>query len=133
AARMHEPRGSAGAAGVTQPVRQSAILAQVTTAAHAPAVGADSAEVTALDGKMLAKQPMNFVIEGSTRRSGDDDPTTLVVRDELKPPKGDTTSRGVGPSAAHKTPTPERQSAKQLPQPSAGHTAGQRGDEATPT
>ena len=74
-ARMHEPRVSRAV------------------------VGADSAEVTAIDSKMLAKQP--FVIESSKAPgTGDDDPTRLVVRDERQG-KPDRTERGVG---AQKTP-----------------------------
>jgi serine/threonine protein kinase len=82
-ARMHEPRISKPALGI----------------------GADSSEVTAIDSKMLAKP---FVIESSKApRGDDDDPTTLVVREDLKP-KGDRTERGVGGSA--KTPMPELKS-----------------------
>jgi eukaryotic-like serine/threonine-protein kinase len=81
-ARMHEPRGGA------RPFQ--------------PAVGTDSTEVTAIDAKML-KQP--FVIESTSKvRDGDDDPTTIVVRDDIKPAKSDKTERGVG-----KTPAPEKQ------------------------
>jgi len=77
-----------------------------TTRPQAPVVGADSSEVTAIDS-MLAKP---FVIESSKgRRDGDDDPTTLVVRDDLRPAKGDPTARGVGTG---KTPAPERNSDK---------------------
>lgn len=62
----------------------------------------DSAEVTTIDSKMLQKP---FVIESSKGpRGGDDDPTTMMVRDDLKPPKNDKTERGMGA----KTPPPER-------------------------
>jgi eukaryotic-like serine/threonine-protein kinase len=126
-ARMHEPRGGAA------PPRASAALPAAgppVMPIHPPVVGADSAEVTAIDSKMLQRQQGAFLIESTTKRTGDDDPTTLVVRDELKPPKGPTTSPGMGPSNPGKTPVPERQSAKQVAQ--ASHAA-QRGDEATPT
>jgi len=72
-----------------------------------PAIGVDSSEVTAIDSKMLAKP---FVIESSKGRPGDDDPTTLVVRDDARPVKGDPTARGVG-SAKHPAPI-ERNSDK---------------------
>jgi serine/threonine-protein kinase len=59
----------------------------------APMVSNDSAEVTTIDSKMLAKP---FVIESSKGpRGDDDDPTTLVVRDDIKP-KNDKTERGLG-------------------------------------
>jgi serine/threonine-protein kinase len=96
-ARMHEPRG--GARSFPQPP---------------PAMGTDSSEVTAIDAKALgaqvgaqSKQP--FVIESSKLRD-DDDPTTLMVRDDLKPPKSDKTERGVG---SGKTPAPEKRKSEQ--------------------
>jgi eukaryotic-like serine/threonine-protein kinase len=79
--RMHEPRN------LPKPAQ--------------PIIGSDSSEVTAIDSKMLAKP---FVIESSKGvRGGDDDPTTLVVRDDQRPGKPDKTERGVG-----KTPGPEK-------------------------
>ncbi|MEO8704889.1 MAG: protein kinase, partial [Kofleriaceae bacterium] len=73
-ARMHEPRN------LPKPAAQ-------------PVIGADSSEVTAIDSKMLAKP---FVIESQKgTRGSDDDPTTLVVREDLRP-KLDKTERGVG-------------------------------------
>jgi serine/threonine protein kinase len=72
-ARMHEPRGAVP--GVKIPV------------------GTDSAEVTAI----ADKPPSRVKIEsGKQKRSGDDDPTTLHVREEPKSVKGQATSRGVG-------------------------------------
>jgi len=74
-ARMHEPRGAA------RPV--------------APALASSSGEVTAVS------DPPSFMIEASRqRRPGDDDPTTLHVREEPKPGKGQATARGVAPVAA---------------------------------
>src|SRR5215470_11625692 len=71
--RMHEPRGV---------VRQ-------------PMIPTDTNEVTAIDSKIMGQHP--FVIEsGKTARVGDDDPTMLVVRDELPNMKGSTTSPGIG-------------------------------------
>ena len=54
---------------------------------------------------MPEQQPEKpFVIESSRERIGDDDPTTLVMRDDLRPPpKKDPTSRGV--IAQQKSPT----------------------------
>jgi serine/threonine-protein kinase len=80
--RMHEPRG----------------------AARIPA--SDTNEVTAIDSKIMGQQP--FVIESKTARVGDDDPTMLVVRDELPNMKGQATSPGMGAvSASGKTPSPQ--------------------------
>jgi eukaryotic-like serine/threonine-protein kinase len=77
-ARMHEPRSSR------------------------PAMGADASGITAVESKMASASP--FVIESQTGvRGGDDDPTTLVVRD-------DRTERGVGPAgklASSSTPLPD--------------------------
>jgi serine/threonine-protein kinase len=88
-ARMHEPRG--GARGFPPP----------------PAVSNDSSEVTTIDAKV--HQP--FVIESSGKaRDGDDDPTRVVVRDDIKPPKSDKTERGVGA----KTPAPEKKKSAQV-------------------
>jgi serine/threonine protein kinase len=56
----------------------------------------DTNEQTAIDGKP-------FAIESSKGGVRDDDPTMLHVRDDVKPAKGDSTSRGVAPAAA-KTP-----------------------------
>jgi serine/threonine protein kinase len=80
--RMHEPRG-----GVARSSAQSF---------------ADSQEHTAIDAKMAEKAKAKPVVIASTKvRDGDDDPTRLHVRDDLKP-KGDATTRGVVASA--KTP-----------------------------
>jgi tRNA A-37 threonylcarbamoyl transferase component Bud32 len=98
-ARMHEVRG----------VKASGLMNQV--------IGVDSAEVTAIDSKMLgaARPGAALHIEAAKKgRSGDDDPTTLVVRDELKP-KSDGTARGFGGSGSGKTPPPERRGEKSGP------------------
>jgi serine/threonine-protein kinase len=69
----------------------------------------DTSEVTAIDQKPL-QQP--FVIESNkkNRVTSDDDPTMLVVRDEVAKMKGEATSRGIGivpgPSTG-KTPAPQ--------------------------
>jgi serine/threonine-protein kinase len=62
------------------------------------AKGVDTNEQTAIDGKP-------FGIEAS-KGVRDDDPTMLHVRDDVKPTKGDSTSRGVAP-ANMKTPAPK--------------------------
>jgi serine/threonine protein kinase len=80
--RMHEARGS----GV-RPV---------------PQLG-DSNEVTAIPGKP------GYVIESSKGRSGDDDPTKLMVREEAKG-KPDATVRGVAPNKHVEVKTPVRPS-----------------------
>jgi serine/threonine-protein kinase len=83
-AKMHEPRN------VRPPHPHQAHPAH-------PALGSESAEVTAIDNDMQKA----FVIESSRgSRGGDDDPTTLVVREDLRP-KNEKTERGIG---ANKTP-----------------------------
>jgi serine/threonine-protein kinase len=73
-ARMHEPR---------------------TTTSRPPAIGADSQEVTAIVSDAMLAKP--FTIESSKPgRIGDDDPTTVVVRDDARVTKSDPTARGVG-------------------------------------
>ncbi len=81
-ARMHDPR----------------------TATRSAAIGVDSAAVTAIaPGGVDAQGANPFVIESNLPgRLGDDDPTTLVVRDDMRPPKGDPTARGVGSGLAAK-------------------------------
>ncbi|MEJ7603631.1 MAG: serine/threonine-protein kinase [Kofleriaceae bacterium] len=76
-ARMHEAKGS--------PLRPPP---------PPQPIHGDMSEVT-----INTSQP--FVIESSRERIGDDDPTTIVTRDEMRPPKSDPTSRGV---MAHKAP-----------------------------
>ena len=100
--RMHEVRGVKSSAPLVRPV------------------GVDSAEVTAIDGNMLgaaagaAGAGSPFHIESVKKgRSGDDDPTTLLVRDDLRPPKLDA-----------KAPMPERRTDRSGAQPMFG-----RGDE----
>ncbi len=83
--RLHEPRGVAAQARVP--------------------VGAESTEVTAIDDKMLARTPPKQLVVVSVKNVRDDDPTTLQVREEKRPVKGDATSRGVGPTE-RKTPAP---------------------------
>jgi serine/threonine-protein kinase len=64
-----------------------------------PKVLADSAEVTAIDSKTMARHSQQQLqIEAVKARAGDDDPTMLMVRaDELKQ-KGDSTTKGVTPA-----------------------------------
>ncbi len=82
-ARMHEPRG-----GVPKSGGQRIPL------------GTDSDEHTAIDAEMVAKAQAKLVVEsGKKQRVGDDDPTSIHVRDE-RTPKADATSRGVGISGA---------------------------------
>lgn len=75
-ARMHEPRGGVRASPLTL---------------------GDSSELTAVNDKPPPKQNQ-FHIESTKGRSGDDDPTKLMVREEIKS-KPDATARGVGPSS----------------------------------
>jgi serine/threonine-protein kinase len=86
-----------------------------------PVIGVDSAEVTAIDHNLLASaaaaaagstgggDPPPLHIESvKPGRSDDDDPTTLVVREELKPGKGDSGGRGFASAAASKAPGERR-------------------------
>jgi serine/threonine-protein kinase len=77
-ARMHDPRPSLR--GLARP----------------PAAAA-STEVTAVDARPVGRQAP-LVVESTSRRDGDDDPTMLHVRDD-KPAKIDATARGFGPAA----------------------------------
>ena len=126
--RMHEVRGAKPFAQVA-PAMQVAAAAVVPQASLSPVIGVDSAEVTAIDSDMAkrleAVQPL-LIESGKRPRIEDDDPTTLVVRDELKPSKGDNTARGVG---AAKTPPPERRSDRSPMRTPAGGAAMRRGDE----
>ena len=63
--------------------------------ANAPKLG-DTNEQTAIDGKP-------FAIESSKTGVRDDDPTMLHVRDDIKPAKGDATSRGIGAAPVRKS------------------------------
>jgi serine/threonine protein kinase len=90
--RMHEPRGV---------VRASAPLPVATAFS-------DTNETTAIDNR-IAEKAQALVIESKGKPRGDDDPTTLMVRDDViaKPAKkGDPTRQGVG--GIQKTPPPER-------------------------
>jgi serine/threonine protein kinase len=79
-ARMHEPRN--------RPAPPAPIHSM-----------SDSHEVTTIDSKMLAKP---FVIESSKGpRGGDDDPTTMMVRDD-KPAKGKTEHGVAAPERTEK-------------------------------
>jgi serine/threonine-protein kinase len=91
--RMHEPRGVARSA--PQP-----IPAPVAPSGPQPLISNDSSEVTVLDAKA-------FVIESGKKRPGDDDPTTLVVRDAEKQPRKDSTNKGIGASAQQRKPVVE--------------------------
>ncbi len=88
--RMHEPRG------VVRPVLP------VATAFS------DTNETTAIDNR-IAEKAQALVIESKGKPRGDDDPTTLMVRDDVvaKPTKkGDPTRQGLG--GIQKTPPPEK-------------------------
>ena len=120
-ARMHEVRG----AKLSTPLSH--------------AIGTDSTEVTAIDGKMLGGAGgagASLVIESvKPSRNDDDDPTTVLLRDDLKPPAGDdATMRAYGGSG--KTPPPERKSHKSgprsMPMPQSGANA-RIVDESSPT
>ncbi|MBS1119647.1 MAG: serine/threonine protein kinase [Deltaproteobacteria bacterium] len=88
--RMHDPRN--------------------VSASRPSGIGADSAEVTAISGPPMPPVPPKiekkpsakpFAIESSKPgRAGDDDPTTVQVRDDAWSAKPDSTTRGVGASKA---------------------------------
>ena len=78
---MHEPRG-----GARPP----------------PLAFTESSEITAIDDK-IGRAPVKQLVVASTKLIRDDEPTTLMVREEGKP-KLDSTARGVG--SASKTPAP---------------------------
>ncbi len=81
---MHEPRG--GAAAFVPP-----------SGGHKAPVGTEN-EVTSPD-----KAPA-LVVESGKKRAGDDDPTTLHIRDSDKPVKADATARGVAPAKVQSAP-----------------------------
>ena len=84
-ARMHEPRGA-------KP--------------QMPMMASDSAEVTAIDSKVLGQ---GLQIESTkSRREDDDDPTMLHVRDDLKPSKDPTRPAAKGDSVADTKAEPPR-------------------------
>jgi serine/threonine-protein kinase len=104
-----------------------------------PVIGADSAEVTAIDSDMLAAaaavasasaaaeaSPLH-IESGRKARSEDDDPTTIVVREELKAAKSDGTTRGYGMGASS-SPGAERRTEKSGVQARQGEPS-RRGDE----
>jgi hypothetical protein len=95
--RMHEPRGIARPSPASIP---------------APSMFGDSQELTAIDDKIAQKAKQLVVESIKNKRGGDDDPTTLMVReDQAKAAKADVTSRGVG--ASGKQPAqPDRKSEK---------------------
>jgi serine/threonine-protein kinase len=82
--RMHEARG----------------VAPAPRATPTPTGFGDSDALTAIDSRMAEKAgavaKQQLVVEGSTRRVGDDDPTVLMVREDVAKAKMDTTARGVG-------------------------------------
>ncbi|MGE5186920.1 MAG: serine/threonine-protein kinase [Acidobacteriota bacterium] len=89
-ARMHEPRG--GLARPSMPLADSSNVLDIDTKSTNP---------------LPAQKGKPFVIEsGKGRGVTDDDPTMLMVREELAKGKGDATSRGVAP--AGKTPAPQK-------------------------
>ena len=57
----------------------------------------DSQEVTAIDG--VTDRPLVVASTMKRRGGGDEDPTTLMVRDDVRKAKLDPTSRGVGAAA----------------------------------
>ena len=110
-ARMHEPR---------QPKPGNPIASPSPSGRTPPpvppiAIGVDSAEVTAITGGA----PEPYVIESSkVPRWGDDDPTTIVLRDDIRPdyvesrgPKGERTDRtepGIGTGKQERRGSAER-------------------------
>ena len=95
-ARMHEPRSGA---------------AVPPSGGHKAPVGpATENEVTTPE-----KAPPALVVESGKKRAGDDDPTTLHIRDSDKPLKTDPTARGVAPAKVQSGPVKK--------QPAAGNEA----------
>jgi eukaryotic-like serine/threonine-protein kinase len=94
-ARMHEARGSL---------------------ARASASSFDEAEAPRTE-----KSPAPVIISSTKRRGSEDDPTKIVVRDEIKPAKPDATSRGIG-GATGKTPAPAAAKNKDSAQGSGGRS-----------
>jgi eukaryotic-like serine/threonine-protein kinase len=90
-ARMHEGRGA---------------IARPSPPAPPPAPVIEEPTDVTTQPSMPLSGPKPMVIEPSKRRAGDDDPTTLMVREEAKA-KTDATSRGIG-GGAPKPPTPSR-------------------------
>jgi serine/threonine-protein kinase len=104
--RMHEPRGQAA-----RPAPAAAAAPQPASQLSPAAMFADSQEMTAIDDKMAVKAKQLVVESVKGRRGEDDDPTTLMVREEaLAKMKADTTKAGVGGSA--KVPAVDRKSEK---------------------
>jgi serine/threonine-protein kinase len=121
-ARMHEVRG-AKASTPMQQLQSGAGKPQV-----GPAVGVDSSEVTAIDSQMLgaagAGRPL--VIEsGKQARIDDDDPTTLVLRDDHLKPGAPQAAR----ATPAKTPVPDRRSDRRVTPPARPSEPLPRGDE----
>jgi serine/threonine protein kinase len=75
--RMHEVRGARPVGGL------AAGSGAASAGAVSPIEPVDSAEVTAIDRKLLAQSPL-VVESGKPPRNDDDDPTTLVARGEHK-------------------------------------------------
>jgi serine/threonine-protein kinase len=87
-ARMHEARGMARPSPASLPVATAFV---------------DTAENTAIDDK-IAQKAQALVVESKKKRPGDDDPTTLMVREDAAKLKGDSTRQGLGQLS--KTPAP---------------------------
>ncbi|MDX2091024.1 MAG: serine/threonine-protein kinase [Kofleriaceae bacterium] len=97
-ARMHDPRPSVRSLSRSQ-------------------AGAESTEVTAVDTYPAGRQAP-LVVESSSKRIGDDDPTALHVRDD-RGPKSDATVRYGGSAKAG-----EKKPGARLPEPEAkAHSA----------
>ncbi len=93
-ARMHEPKG---------------VVARASVPPHA---FGDSQEMTTIDEKPAPRPvPKQLVVESVKRRGGDDDPTTLMVREDAAKAKPDATVKGLG-AGQGKTPAPVRKSEK---------------------
>ena len=86
-ARMHEPKN------VSKP--------------SIPTGFSDSQEMTTIDSA-----PKQLVVESVKRRGGDDDPTTLMVREDAAKAKPDSTTKGVGQSGKAPAPAAARKSEK---------------------
>ncbi|HWO24577.1 MAG TPA: serine/threonine-protein kinase [Kofleriaceae bacterium] len=101
---MHVPgsgpvvMGPAGKAAVAAAAKGPAAAAGPASGLG-PAIGTDSTEVTAIDNQLLDAVAPLHIESVKKARDADDDPTTLVVRDELRP-KASGPSGGFGASAA---------------------------------
>ncbi|MGN6106298.1 MAG: serine/threonine-protein kinase [Kofleriaceae bacterium] len=126
--RMHEARGAVRPQPQPQPVAIESVET-IESIESIESIAIESGEATAIDGTPLGDP---FVIESSkAARDGDDDPTTLVVRDDLKTrPDG---ARGVRGSGAHKPIAAESRDREPAVEVAPSGSQRRPDDSATPT